>query len=132
MWVFLVCFLVLWLKSWIQQKQIIPTGCIAKSYGLFPGFVTEILNSTKTDHSYRLYSEKLNYEYYIKKCICDRNCYISYKWDWRYFHELSSQGATIFIMFRKKLSHLRYSLARAISNCLLVNNCTRSLFSAYN
>ena len=38
-------------------------------FGLYPGFVTEILNSTKTDHSYRLYSEKLNYEYYIKKKV---------------------------------------------------------------
>jgi len=73
-------------------------GC----FGVYPSFVAGILNSTKQIHFCVLCSEKLNYEYYVKKCIGNRESKITYKCDSEYFYTLSSQGDTIFIMFKER------------------------------
>ena len=69
-------------------------------FGLYPGFVPGIMNSTKQLISTGCIAKKLNYEYYIKKVYFLPKLLISYRSNSRYFHELSSQGATIFIMFK--------------------------------
>ena len=76
-----------------------------RNFGLYPSFVAGILNSTKQIHFCVLCSEKLNYEYYIKKYIGNRECKISYKCDSGYFYTLWSKGDTIFIMFKGRVFH---------------------------
>ena len=61
---------------------------ICVCFGLYPSFVTGVLNSEKQIHLYVLCSEKLNYEYYIKKCISNRICCVSYKSDSTYFYDI--------------------------------------------
>ena len=78
---------------------------ICRCFGLYPSFVAGILNSTKVVHFYDVFSVKLNYEYYIKKCIGNRECNISYKCESGYFYKLSSEGDTIFIMFKERVFH---------------------------
>ena len=76
-------------------------GC----FGLYPSFVAGILNSTNQILFCVLCSEKLNYEYYINRCIDNRQCKINYKCDSGYFYTLSSQGYTISIMFKERVFH---------------------------
>ena len=74
-------------------------------FGLYPSSVAGILNSTKQIHFCVLCNEKLIYEYYINKCIDNRECKFTYKCDSGYFYTLSSQSHYIFIMFKERVFH---------------------------
>ena len=76
-------------------------GC----FGLYPSFVARILKTSKQIHFFVVCNKQFDYEYYIKNCIGDRNCFVSYKSDSGYFYELSPQCETIFIMFNERVYH---------------------------
>jgi len=65
------------------------------SFGLYPNYVTGILNSVKEIHFYVLCSEKLNYADYIEKCIAGKERSVTYKPRRRDEFLLSSSGETI-------------------------------------
>jgi len=46
---------------------------------MYPSFIAGFLNRAERIHFFVLYIEKLNYEYYIEKCIGDKVCSVSYK-----------------------------------------------------
>jgi len=74
-------------------------GC----FGLYSSFVAGILNAAKRIHIFVLCNEELNYEDYIEKCICDKECSVSYKSDSGRLFQISYQGESIFIYFETRL-----------------------------
>jgi len=50
-----------------------------------------------------LCNEKLNYEYYIEKCIGDKECSVSYKSETGHLFKISYQGDVIFITFEARI-----------------------------
>jgi len=73
---------------------------LCECFGMCPSFVAGILNRAKRIHFFVLGIEKLNYEYYIEKCIVDKDCSFSYNSEIGHSFQISYHGeafqATIF------------------------------------
>ena len=66
---------------------------------IYPCYVAGILNSVKAINFYVLCTEKVNYRYYIKKCVADKTCTISQGGD---IFQLSYGGEIIFYPLKQK------------------------------
>jgi len=47
--------------------------------------------------------EKLNYDYYIEKCIAEKECSVSYRCEIEKLFRILYQGEAIFIKFRTRI-----------------------------
>ena len=72
------------------------------SFGLYPSYAACILNSVKEIHFYILWNKRINYAYYIQKCIAEKECSLTYKTHTGYYFHLFSGSETNVLSFKAR------------------------------
>jgi len=102
-------------------------------FGLFPSYVAGILNSVKDVNFYVMCNKKLNYAYYIEKCISGRKCTISHTGN---YFQLMSVEETVLISFEARIVHEKLpselTYAYSVLSKILISSLAYGIVSVNN